>query len=434
MKNFISATGMEFWFLIIFFVSVLLSTIFSISPAESFYGIGGRRVGTILLLLCISMYLILGKYLCPGIWIVWIFLISNTFVILLAILNFWGIDPLRMYDNLVESDWGYFMSTLGNINVSSNYLCMVVPIGMVLYLLSDYSLSKIIYGIFLLFGFYGVYITTCDSWLLGIGISFVVILWFCMKDHRHMIRFFELCLLFFCSSLLLKITFLAGGYGTALGMEFQKLKLQNFMLKGSVLIIEGILFVLCIIWFKYAEKKKLKIAYLKARKILFIILAVMAGTLVILFLIANVSENRQWEGAFQWMAYLKLQDESGSYRGILWKQTINAWKKLPLGRKFLGYGVNCFHHFIYQYQAAELEHIPMYFVDAHNECLHFLSIMGVPGIIGYFGLLISLAVTSGKMSRKYPVMLIGTVSICSYLAQGMLNNPTVFITPNLFCC
>ena len=98
----------------------------------------------------------------------------------------------------------------------------------------------------------------------------------------------------------------------------------------------------------------------------------------------------------------------------------------------MGWGPNCFHQFLYQYQGEELAAYGGRIVDPHNEWLLFLSITGITGAVSYFGLLISTAADAGKMARSCPIMMMGTVMLCSYMAQGMVNNPTVFLTPNLF--
>ena len=71
-------------------------------------------------------------------------------------------------------------------------------------------------------------------------------------------------------------------------------------------------------------------------------------------------------------------------------------------------------------------------MDPHNEWLLFLSITGILGAVSYFGLLVSTAVSAGKRARTCPLMMVGPVMLGSYLAQGMVNNPTAFLTPNLF--
>lgn len=429
-KEMLSKMQTTSWFAVIFFLAVILSTVFSVYPEESFYGRNGRMLGAIVFLLCIFVYGILGKYLKPGIWMAWIFLISNTVVVMISVLQFWGLDFLGMSENVV--DITSFVSTIGNKNAYAGYLCMILPIGMVLYYLSEMPFSKIIYGLFLVLGFYGAFVTTADSWILGVGISFVVMLWFSLTDNHNMKHFLELCILFGISSLILKISIVVGqaeNIKTDFSYVFQTLKLQNFMINGYVLLAEAILFTGGMWLIKAAEKGNIVPPYQKIKKWLFTLLAVIAGIGILLFLIANFLENKQWDGVFGWMNYLKLQDNFGNGRGIMWKHTVKGWIELEPWRKFLGYGVNCFDQFYYQ-SGEVVETIKT--IDPHNEILLFLSIMGIFGTIGYFGLLISTIVSAAKMSYQYPVMMMGAVMLCSYLAQAMVNNPTVFITPNLF--
>ncbi len=422
------------WFTGGLLLTVLISTVCSAYPSESFYGTDGRRLGAIVFLLCMAVYLILGKYLQPGIWIAWIFLISNGLVSLVMILQFWGINVFHMWDNMVSADIGMFASTIGNVNACCTYFCIVLPVGMVLFYLSDALLSRVLYGLVLVLGFYGAYATTSDSWILGVGTAFLVLLCFSFRSHDSLKRFFETCMVFWASSLLLKITLLAGAGNVEAVMlqRFRILSMQNFMINKFVLLAEGIVLLLGIFLMKKAEKKKLEIPYQKIRRIFVFLVVLAIGIVALLVLIANLSANKQWEGTFQWMNRLVLQDDFGSSRGVIWKQTWNAWKKLPVGRKFFGYGLNCFYQFLYQYQGVELSGYAGRIIDPHNEALLFLSISGIFGAVCYFGFLISNAVSAGRMSRQYPIMMIGTVAICSYLAQSMVNNPTAFLTPTLF--
>ena len=186
------------------------------------------------------------------------------------------------------------------------------------------------------------------------------------------------------------------------------------------------------LFIKLAQKKKLEIPYKKIRIVFISFVVLFLGFAVAVAIVANLSPEKQWEGKLQWMNLLKLKDDFGSSRGIIWKQTWAAWKKLPVGRKFFGYGINCFHQFLYQYQGTELAPFGVRVIDPHNELLQFMSMTGIFGAVCYFGFLISTAVSAAKQSRHYPVMMMGTVVICSYLAQSMVNNPTVFLTPTLF--
>lgn len=432
-KKYLRTISPVSWFMGIFIISIILSTIFSVDSIESFWGNDGRNLGAVLLLLCICTYFFLGRYLQPGIWMVWVVLITNSILFGILIMQFWGKDVFHMWEEIPTSVDMMYLTTIGNTNACASYFCMILPVGMVLYYCSETVFSRAVYGFFLVLGFYATYATNTDSWILGIGTSFLVMFWFSLKNHYCMKRFLELCGLFWISSLALKLTVIIGQDNTKpyLIQIFSGLRLQSLMIHEYTLLMEAVLLVLCLCLINNAEKKKWKVPYQKIRNIFFFFLTSAVGFAVILYVIANCSENRVWEGALQWMSHLKLQDDFGSGRGAIWKHTIWVWIRLPLWQKFLGYGVNCFHQFYYS-QGVELVQGAVKWIDPHNEILYFLSITGILGLVSYVGLLVSTAISAGKMSRRYPVMMMGTVMICSYLARGMVNSPTTFIIPTFF--
>lgn len=435
LKEFLAGMPISTWFAVMFVLAIIISTVFSVYPKESFWGTDGRKLGAIVFFLCISTYVLLGRYLKFKKWMIWIFLGANAIVFLLAGLNFWGIDILHMYDYMLYGEYRIFISTIGNTNACASYAGIVLPIGMVLYYLAETVQDKIIYGAFLVVGFYGAYATNADSWILGAGAAFLAMLWFSLTDHEHMERFFELCLVFVAASLLLRVTILAGTAGGTYILRvaiFEGLTLQSIMTNGYLLLAAGIVFCLLIWGLKNAGKRNIQIPYQRIKTVFFSLLAAAVVIMFVLFLIANWREDRQWEGAFAWLGLLKLQDNFGSDRGMFWKQTVKAWKQLPIGRKFFGYGVNCFHQFLYKYQGQALRSYPVRIIDPHNEFLLFVCIIGIWGAVAYFGLLVSTLVESVKAAKEHPAMMVGAVTLLSFLAQGLVNNPIVFITSNLF--
>ncbi len=159
----------------------------------------------------------------------------------------------------------------------------------------------------------------------------------------------------------------------------------------------------------------------------------MLGSVCLAVVAANLKPGT-WEGIFAVLNSLKIQDRFGSGRGYIWRTTIEGWLDLPLWDKITGYGLNCYYSFIQKYDAAGATEmfVGMKLVDAHNEFLQFLVTTGVFGVVGYFGLLISTVVSSAKKYLEKPIMLLGIVVPCGYMAQGLVNNPTVFLTPYLF--
>lgn len=436
-RTWLSGLSVTTWFAVIFVAGILVATIFSVNPRESFLGLEGRKLGAIVWLLCIAFYGLLGRYLSSRKWMIWVFLIGNMLVCLLANLNFWGVDPLGMYENLSSDQHGMFISTIGNVNACAGYLCMIVPVGMALYTLAKDKYIKITSGVFLVLGFCAGYCTHSESWLLGLAIGFLILLWFAMRDNGSMQKFLEVCGIFWISSVLMKIMMLIAAAREFLNYMYASFNADKVMnkiiLNGYVLAAEGILIagLLFLVWNRRKAGKVLP--YRMMRKVVFIVVAVVVAAVVLIFAAANLHKGT-WEGAFSALERLRMQDSWGSGRGYIWKTTVDSWFQLPLWDKIIGYGVNCYHMFINTYGGAEvLEFFDgAQLVDAHNELLQILTTMGILGTVGYFGLIISVLVKAAKSVTVKPAMLMGVVALFGYLAQALVNNPTVFLTPYLF--
>lgn len=437
MRQQIAQISVPAWFAIVFAAGVCIATIFSVNPLESLLGNEGRKLGLIVWLLCLTTCAILGTYLKPGKWIVWTFISGNAIVFILAILNFWSIDPLGMYENLATEQHGGFISTIGNVNACASYMCMVVPAGMAAYWFIKNKLLRVVLGVFLALGFWTCYCTVSEGWLLGIGAAFLALFWFAMSDHYHMLRFLEICGLFWVGSVLMKVTFLVGkstGFSNLMFIYFNGSKLQRgIMINGYVLAIEGILIAGVMLFVRNRQKKQKDLPYCTIRRWIFGVLGVLAGVGILLVLMANLRRDG-WEGSLAFLNRLKIDDSFGSNRGYIWKTTMESWVKMPLWDKISGFGLNCYHVFIQQYGGSEVTEVfnGALLIDAHNEFMQFLTTTGLLGVVGYFGLLISMAVRSARQSLNKPQMILGVVVICAYIAQGMVNNPTIFLTPYLF--
>ena len=436
-KMWLGSISVTTWFAVIFAAGVLIATIFSANPQESWHGAEGRKLGAVVWLLCIAMYGIVGKYLNAGKWTMWVFLAANILVSVFAVLNFWKIDPLGMYENLSSEQHGGFISTIGNVNACSSYLCMALPVGMVIYTTVKDLYLRIAAAVFLVLGFCACYCTHSESWMLGVAASFLVMLWFGLRGHGQMLRFLEVCEFFWAGSLLMKVMLIVGAASGPTNLMYIYLtasKLQHsVMLHGYVLAAEGILIAAALFFILNRSKSGKELPYRTIRKTLFTVLAVLAGIVLVAAIAANLNKET-WEGAFSVLERLRMQDESGSGRGYIWRITMESWLQLPLWDKITGYGVNYYHMFIQQYGGAEVAEFfgGALLVDAHNELMQIISTMGLLGTVGYFGLLISTAVKSAKGVSQKPFRILGVAVVCGYMAQGLVNNPTVFLTPYLF--
>lgn len=412
-----------------FLIAAGFSAIYGGNLSESFWGSSGRRFGMFIMLLFIAVYFIIGRYFQANTGLIWIYLITNSLVLAIAILNFWGVDPLGMYDGA----YTIFIGTMGNINVYSSYISLILPIAMVLYFLCDTVFSKVIYGVFLIIGFYGAYATNSDSWILGIGVSFIILLWFALKNTETMKKYYQLWGLFCLAGLLIRGTIYIGtvfGITSPFIEAFSGMKLQNMMTNGYILLAEGILLILLLMVNKGAEKEKINIHYSKWRKIVFLVIGLCICGFPILVTAVNVLGK--WKNGSV-LGMLLLTDEFGSGRGYIWKFTIGMFKEQPLIQQIFGCGMNDFWNGMsVEDQTVILNHFGARLLDAHNEFLQYLVTTGVVGVAGYFGFLFYHISSWWKKYAENPILIMGVVTVCSYLAQGLVNNPQIFITACLF--
>ncbi len=425
----------------IFVVAVILSTLMSDYRSEAFWGTEGRRLGAMVMLLYLFVYRMCAKYLRMQngklkAALLWAFIASNAVVILIGDLQFWGIDIFHMYDNLIETQYAMFISTIGNINVNAGYLCLILPVVMAFYFVSEHKIRKVVYAVFLVAGIYEAYATVSDSWLLGVGAGYLVLFWFACKSHDGMWKFLQLCGFFWLANFLMRLTLTTGeaaGADAALYLQFRELSLQNLITSMGVVIAAGIVLVLCFLLVGLLRKKQVRFPYLLVRRVVFIALAVAAVCAIVVFIVANTRGEGEWQGTYAVLNRLQVTDSFGSNRGYVWKRCLTAYWKLPWYQKIFGYGLNCFGQLMAIDYTQEM--MTLYngmYIDAHNEAFQFLVTTGIVGAVGYFGILIGAVVKCAKKAADNPLLIAGVAGILGYLAQAMVNNPQTFLTPTVF--
>lgn len=204
--NAITKLSLTDYFAILFLVTVAISCLLSPAGSEAFFGTQGRQLGGAILLLCASTYFVVSRFYTSGQLLLWGLFISNCLLCVLIVLNFWGLDPLHMYRSLAESEYTYFIGTMGNVNINAGYIGMISVLFMGFYFLGEVKLSERFFWGALVLCIYTCFTTRSDSWLLAVGGAYCVILAFALKDTKKLQKFWNLCMAFFAGSILMKLT------------------------------------------------------------------------------------------------------------------------------------------------------------------------------------------------------------------------------------
>lgn len=422
-------------FLLLFAAVLIISTVTSLWPHECWTGERGRLMGTEGLLLCIGGALAVAYRGRINRYMLWAFAAVNTVAAFIGILNFWGIDILKMYINLNPVQHSFFIGTIGNKNVTSNYLCLIAPAALGLFYLSKQKTERILLSVFSVSVVYYGFAASSDSFLLGCAGAALIMLCFSLTEHQNMLKFFNCCVLFYISAWLMKLSLFI-----ARVREIESPFLSNYPTEGLIpfclslktLIISGIVFIVLVIAEHYLLSKKSQAAYRHVRKCVFLVLLAAGIVLAVLICVAN----RQTGSGFQESSVLRrlvIPDSFGSNRGYIWRKSIELFADSSIKQKIIGSGPGTFYYAADAAFGAEMR--ALYgdpFIDAHCEFLQFLVTTGIVGVIGYFGAQISAVRVSLSNSVTRPSNIIFGAMILSFLFQGIVNNPTVFATPQMF--
>lgn len=401
-------------FALLFGAVIILSCCTSPGGTEAFWGNQGRRLGGLFLLLCIAAYYSVSRHYKSNSIFLWVFLLANICYQLLVVLNFWSIDPLHMYSNLIEKQYVYFIGTMGNININSGYMGVITALMMGLYYLAEERLSKICFFTAVILGIYTCFAIRSDSWLLSMFGAYIVLLFFSLENRDKLFKWWRLCCCFFFSSVLIKASVIAessAGLHLVRVTDFRKQKLLYSLTDWRMLAAELLLLLTVYVLIKSPFADFLK----KYGKWILTGLLAAAAAVTLFFL-------------------FPLEDSFGTNRGYIWKRTLENFRDYPIWQKLFGYGPNCFLMSMEERYGAEMRQLyKVPFIDAHNEFLQFLAVTGILGAVSYMGIQFSLLFSCIKSRENQSAKVLGCIGIISYLLQGLVNNPQVFTTPLYFC-
>ena len=134
--------------------SGVLSTVLSLSPAASFWGLGGYYGGCMMVLFTAAGYLAVrafapqkilnGLTFCVG--------VATAIVTVLYVLNIFNIDLIGTYADTAVVERAQFFSTLGQKNFCSGFMAFALPLVFYAFLVARGVRHALFYGVPAFFG------------------------------------------------------------------------------------------------------------------------------------------------------------------------------------------------------------------------------------------------------------------------------------------
>lgn len=410
----------DLWFPGIFMACLaaasLLGTLACGAPADSFWGINGWRcIGCVVFLTGPLVSLLIGRFLRWEPWLTWCLLVSTAVEFILEWCSQWQIDPLGMTAGVLESEKVAYIGTIGQFNYVSVFNGMAIAALMVLFYLCRERISLLVYGACLFLGYGSVFCCRTNGIFLGVGAAFALMFGCVFHVGKRLGRAWLMGALFFAASLCVKLLCRLFAARTYPLDHVGTLFLQMPLLAAELVFL--VLLGALIAWMQKSGRN--------CRIVSRIYWGAFVGGIALaalLFVLAT-------KGAFPEGSLLSafcIDESFGTGRGRIWRNALQLYGKYPLWNKLFGCGIDRLRFALAQYA------IPVLSSDAHSEWIHLLDSVGLVGVTGYFGMLLSVLVRCFRRMREQEAAVLGVIGLGAYLIQGLVNGPQIVTIPLLF--
>lgn len=405
-----------------FTLVAVVSTVISDYPSAAFSGAGGRYMGLIAILALLFAYVFISRYYKISEKDFVLFGVSFSLMCGFAYIQFLGFDPFGFLSG-VSYEWKCkFIGFIGNINVFSSYISLLLPMFMCMFCYSVTKLKSVVYGLFCSLGFIGLIISNSDNGYIGIGIAFVILAFVTVKYKKQFVKLLKLILVFGVSSVVM-FTVRSFFEVQARSLSFLGRAVTNRYIQAAVIVGSLLLIVL----FSVLKLDKLMLNY--GRKILAAMVALAACGVLCLFVLFSFINRETDIGMLE--PYLRFNDAWGSDRGGIWSRVMDTFGQLPWYHKLFGTGPDTLAFAVVDKLGLEAySSLGFAFDNAHNDLLQYLVTMGVFGALFYLLTVITAVAYCAKKQDSISTVLL--VCICSYFIQSLFSITQPIVTPLFF--
>lgn len=407
----------EFW-MGAFLISQVFAWMVAADKHAALTGETGRRMGLMFFIVVTLMYIIVSTRAKLSEFIMIVLSATSSFAYVVAIFQHMDNDFMKYKQNISPKIYDVFISTFGNINIFSSFLCISIPAFVSVAVFSKKLVMRIISLIVLCLGGMCVIIANSDSAYLGIGAAMVLIFFLAYKYSqlkKFAISLISLAVGNFVTVMLnhnvIKDYDKRGGVSEAI----DSVKMAVLMLIATVVI-----YVALIVLSRYMGAAFEKI---NKNKAIIVFLAVLVLGMISVVIYGVHSKASLFTFNYKW----------GTYRGYIWTKCSELFKAAPLKNKIFGYGNESLKSLMKAYYNDEMIKVTGKTYDnAHNEVLQYLITSGIVGALCYLGLVVSTFVYIIRRASGRAFAYVCLAAMTGYFAQGLINVNQPITTPLFF--
>lgn len=394
-------------FVTIFGIVCIISSILSEYRKEAFSGSMAWGVGGAMLFAFCFLYLIYSRFMKSEYSYFLGMMLGGAFAMVIAVLNDLWIDPLHTMADVNVFWKDHFTSTIGNIDQFSGYLAIIIPMMVMMFVISESGFKRTAAAIVLFFAYLNMFLTHADSIYIGVGIGYLFIIGFCLRDKKR-----------FMGLVINGILFCVAGFAARVIILYRpEIRLDDIspiLLKYNVHMIIGAACFCLLLLQMFLE---LKLSETKINAILGVLFKVYVVLAIIFVMAVIVLSAMHYD-----MSFL-------NRRGLLWYISLYAFADADTLQQIIGIGPGCVdtiaENFYFEIEEAYGQ---FYFLDnLHNDVLEYLVTTGLLGALSYAGIYVYVIVDyiKGVFTNKEirPNQYYAMIGLIGYMAQSILNGP-----------
>lgn len=409
-------------FLLFFAVSAVSSFASAYGLQLTLSGGGGRRMGLLMTASMFLAYIFISKFYRIREYEFLFFGLAGAVAAILGLFQFIGLDPLGLLEGLSELDSVRFISFMGNINIYSSYICLVLPLAMYMFCFSEKKLNSVFWLLVSAASFIGLMTSISDSGYLGLAAAAVTLAVLTAKGRKTFQRFFVLVMTLLISAGIFDLVWKNFGNPDHPNSVPNEIIANPWVIAAGSIVSAVIIIILNIC--DFSEK------VYKGIGIFIIIAAVTAVTicvgLVIWFSYVDINADLG-----KLSNYLRFSYNWGNGRGYSWSKLLEIFKELPLHRKLVGTGPETLsYEMLSRFNDEMHELFGFHFDNAHNDLLQYLITVGLLGMLTYVMLVVSAVRSCLKAENVIGRAMI--LPIVAFFAQSLVNITQPITTPLFF--
>ncbi len=415
------------WSFAAFVVICLISAIFSSYGEAAFTGSGGRNSGFLLMAVYLLCYFLISRNYRYIEEIFAFFAIISAVISFIAMLNEFGIDPFELISVISKSQQKDFITTIGNINTFSGFVCVALPVCAVMAIMTENIATRVIYLAAAGMNMIGLVVGNSLSGYFALLCVLSVLLVYCCKSMKRLFGYFLTLTVMSVSVKLLRL------FSHMHNDKYKNLSdISKFLVFDNIVYyIIGISAVLTAVTFLLSKRSGGKDNPRWVRFTAGGVVGFAWAALLFIFIYFSFIDTKTDLGSYA--TILRLNDKWGTHRGYAWIRSITLLRTHGPKNFLIGSGPDTFGQIMKAaYRADMIKRHGKVFDSAHNEFLNYLVTTGIAGLAAYVSLIGTLLYRCIRRCKENIPFLVVIFVIISYCTQSIFNVATPIITPYLF--